>query len=165
MADIVDPMAAFLSFGPAMAEGLIDPQPSRTDPNLLVLRDDPMGKPRLSFAHMENDEVTALALIAPAEPVEGKPCFQIGYAVAEHLRGEGRGKAIAQAAIKDFTKNIGYSNISTFYLEAMIDIENAASRKIAEFVIGGTPKETIEHPSGKPAVQYMRKMEADSVRF
>ena len=160
MADIVDPMAAFLSFGPAMRNGSIDPRPSPQDPDLLVFRDNPLGKPRLAFAHVEDDEVCALALIAPAEPYDGLPCFQIGYAVAQHLRGQGRGTAIARAAIADFARNIGHSGVSSFYLEAMVGTENTASRKIAETLIGGMSRETVEQPSGKPAVQYMVKMEA-----
>lgn len=43
-----------------------------------------------------------------------------------------------------------------FYIEAIIDLNNIASQKVALKTISNTPKETIDKISGKPAYQFIK---------
>jgi hypothetical protein len=158
MPTIVNPMDAFKTFEPALRSGELEVHPGTVHPDLLVHLDHPNGEMRLTYARMSEIAVSAIAIIIPAEFENGLPVFQIGYAVAQHLRKRGIGKEIAQAAIDEFTAGMAKSGIVHFYIEAMVGVKNIASQKVAAHVIGGTPKETADHNSGEAALQYMREI-------
>ncbi|WP_106638876.1 GNAT family N-acetyltransferase [Allosphingosinicella vermicomposti] len=160
MPSLVNPMDAFKTFEPALKRGELKVQQGDTDPNLLVHLDHPMGEMRITYAKMRGESVGAIAMIINAEPFEGKPVFQIGYAVPQHLRKRGLGKEIAQAAIAEFTAGMARNGMKSFYIEAIVGIRNIASQKVAEQVIGGPTKEVADEHSGEAALQYMRKIEA-----
>ena len=45
--------------------------------------DRPNGETRLCYARMAGHTVVALVQFTPCDPVEGEPCFNVGWAVAE----------------------------------------------------------------------------------
>jgi len=155
---IVNPMDAFKTFEPALKRGKLAVERGRVDPELLVHMDQPQGKVRITYARMQGDSIVGIAIITPAEFENGLPVFQIGYAVPQHLRKRGIAKALAGAAIAEFTAGIARGGIVHFYMEAIVGIGNVASQKVAAHVIGGIPKETEDHNSGEPAVQYIMEI-------
>lgn len=155
MPTLVDPMDAFKTFEPAFRRGELLVERGRVDPELLVHLDQPMGKLRITYARMRGDSVIGIAIIIPAESENGLPVFQIGYAVPPHLRKQGIAKKLARAAIAEFTAGVARNGLVHFYMEAMVGIKNAASQIVAADVIGGEPRETEDHNSGEPILQYI----------
>lgn len=155
MPSIVNPMDAFKTFEPALKAGELRVQKGTVHPDILVHMDMPAGSLRITYAQLRGNSVSAIAIIIPAEHENGLPVFQIGYAVPQHLRKRGIGKAIARAAIEEFTAGMARNGVVHFYLEAIVGVKNIASQKVAAAVIGGTTKDIIDDGSGEAALQYM----------
>ena len=62
-------------------------RPGVLDPNLYLYVEEPsgVGGGRLTYVRLEGKTVTAFVVFAPCEPIEGMPCFAIGYAVPERI--------------------------------------------------------------------------------
>ena len=50
---------------------------------------------------LEGRTVTALVMFALCDPIEGKPCLNLGYAVPEAYRNQGRAKEAISTAISE----------------------------------------------------------------
>jgi len=161
MPTTVNPMDALKSFEPALKAGELEVGRGAVHPDLLVHIDHPMGKPRATYAKMQGESVGALAMLGPADPLNGLRVFQLGYAVPQHLRKRGLAKDIAQAAIDEFTAAMVREGIRSFYVEAVVGVKNIASQKVAARVIGGEPKAITDENSGEAALQYIRKIGGD----
>jgi predicted acetyltransferase len=162
MPTIVNPMDAFKTFEPALKSGQLNVQMGTVDPTLLMTLDEPTaGEWRMTYARMHGESVGAIAIILPAEPFKGRPVFQIGYAVPQHLRKRGLAKDVAHAAINEFTAGMARNGIKSFYIEAIVGVKNIGSQKVAAHVIGGDPENILDEHSGEAALQYMRKVDAD----
>jgi hypothetical protein len=107
--------------------------------------------------------VTAFVEFAPCEPIEGTPCFAIGYAVPEAYRNQGRAKDAIRAAISEMQN--GFSRMMpAFYIEAIVGGDNKPSQRVAEQIISSnTPRPVTDKLSGLPAFQYLQKIEAAKV--
>jgi hypothetical protein len=53
---------------------------------------------------------------------------------------------------------------ASFYVEAIVGADNAASRRVAEQIISDTPEPMVDGISGLPAFRYLRKID-DSTNF
>ncbi|MEQ6335120.1 hypothetical protein [Sphingobium sp. MK2] len=148
-------MDAFKTFEPALKAGELQVQRGTVHPDLLIHMDMPAGQMRITYAQMRGNSVSAIAIIIPAEHEKGLPVFQIGYAVPQHLRKQGIGKAIATAAIDEFTVGMARNGVVHFYLEAIVGVKNTGSQKVAAAVIGGETKEIFDENSGEAAFQYI----------
>ena len=134
----------------------VDLHPSATDRDLLFHVDRPgVGVTRLTFARMKGRTVTAMVMFTQVQHYEGKPCYQIGYAVPKRYRKQGRAKEIVAAAIKEFTSGMKRHE-PEFYIEAIIDAQNTASLHVAKQLISDSPKETTDKIAGVPAFQYVK---------
>lgn len=103
--------------------------------------------------------MTAFVVFALCEPIEGTPCFAIGYAVPEAYRNQGRAKKAISAAIAEMQNGFGRLGYSVFYVEAIVGLDNKASQRVAEQVISDKPVAVTDQVSGLPALQYLRKIE------
>lgn len=151
-------MDAFVTFGPALRSGEISVQRCELDPDLYLYVDRPIGEPRFTYVRFEQADIAAMAVFVIVQPYEGLPCFQLGYAVAEHLRDKGRAKDVALAAFTEFSHGLKRNGVDSFYIEAVVGAENIASQKVAETVVSLECSEIIEAESNKPALQYLRKV-------
>lgn len=154
MQAMTDPMDALIDFRRAFAQREIRVQPADFHPDIFVHVDQPAGGPRYTYALVEGAEVTAVALLALTEPIEGVPTFQLGYAVMESQRGAGRAQRVAMAAINEICRGLRRNGVSKLYFEAVVDRENKVSLHIAEKVIGGPRTKCLDHDSGVPAIQF-----------
>ena len=159
MTNITDPYQALVSFQQALVLGNIELQPGAIDPELFVARDAPNGRMRLTYVRLDGLAVTALATIVHAEPMNECPCFQIGYAVAESYRRQGRVTETVRAAFVEMQQGFKRAGISTFYVEAVIGASDAASNGVARRILSATPDPVTDSPSGEPAFHYIRKFE------
>ncbi|HEC3677353.1 TPA: GNAT family N-acetyltransferase [Escherichia coli] len=155
MPELVDPTDSLISFQYAFSNGLIKPSPCIVHPNMKVLLDDAEGTPRFTYAFFEEENVKGVAIYVPAEFVEGKPCFGVGYAVADEYKAQGIGTQLLIASIEEM--QYGFRNsFNEFYVEAIVGVGNQASNKLAAKVLSDTPEPGTDSYSGKPINQYMK---------
>ena len=158
MPAMTDPMNALKSFQQELPRGSLKLQQCETDKTLYVHVDQPTGKPRFTYVHLDGKTVTAMAIFALVDPINRTECFHLGYAVAEKYRGQGKGKDIVAAAIKELANGFSRTPITTFYIEAVVGEDNEASHKIAAKLLSGMPTPITDEVSGKPAFQYLKKV-------
>jgi RimJ/RimL family protein N-acetyltransferase len=97
------------------------------------------------------------------DPIEGTPCFQIGYAVPEAYRRQGRAKTVVGMAVEELQR--GFSGRGpALYVEAVVGVDNAPSRRVAEQMLSATPDTITDEVSGLPALHYLRKLDLTSPR-
>ena len=159
---MTDPMDALTGLQTALKAESVSLNPCKLNPKLKVLLDHPNGTPRFTYAHVANRTVQAVALFVLIEPYEGLPCFQIGYAVIEKLRGTGLGTRILQQSIAELTNGLRNTPVKEFYLEALVSKENISSNAIARKLISQSPIECIDEFSKQEAFQYFRRVASDA---
>lgn len=156
---MTDPSDALASFQQALLNGQMRLQRGALDPDLFLHFDRPDGvTARLTYVRLDRQTVTALAMFAMVDPMDGLPCYQVGYAVPEAYRGEGRAKSVVEAAIAELRHGLLRNNISTFYVEAIVGTDNEASKRVAVTTISATPVAVTDEVSGLPALHYTRKV-------
>lgn len=155
MPPMTDPHEGLVSYQQALNENLISPSPCSLYENMTILHDVAEGNQRLTYAIMDNDIVKATAVYVFAPNIDGIPCFGIGYAVAKEYRNQGIATQIITDSLKEFSYGMK-GKIPSFYIEAIIDVNNIASRKVALKTINDSPKETIDQVSGQSAYQFIK---------
>ncbi|MGZ5198256.1 MAG: GNAT family N-acetyltransferase [Telluria sp.] len=150
-----DLFAALQSFQGALTQGIIFPRRCALSSDLLVLKDDANGDPRLTFAAVENGVVKAIAAYLMVEPNKGLPCFQVGYAIADNFRRQGLAVTVLEKSMREMVH--GFSrHFPRFYIEAIVEEDNEASRKVAERVLRVSGEEIIDSYCGRPAIQFLK---------
>lgn len=166
MPDMVNPYLALESFQQALLDGEIRPSLCPGHHDIYVIQDEPVpGEKRITYAHIEaSGLVKALAIFAPVDPIEGCPCFGVGYAVAEAHRGQGLAKAIVESGIGQLRQGFGphlSNRFPGFYVEALVALTNTASNNVASTVLNSAPERTTDEISGEPALRYERFVKWD----
>ncbi|UFM68545.1 GNAT family N-acetyltransferase [Leclercia adecarboxylata] len=155
MPEIVDPTDSLISFQQALSNGSIRLSPCVVHTDMKVLLDDANGTPRITYAFVQGETVKGVAVYVPVDPVEGKPCFGVGYAVADEFKMQGVCTKLLTASIEEM--QYGFRNsFSEFYVEAIVGVDNQASNKLASKVLSVTPESGKDSHSGKPINQYMK---------
>lgn len=155
---MTDPMDALNGLQSALDAKSVQLQSCEVHRNLRVFLDHPMGTPRFTYALIEGGKVNAVALFVLIDPVEGVPCWQIGYAVVAQMRGKGLGTRILSNAIEELQNGLKRTPMKEFYLEAVVSPNNEASNKIARRVLSATPVPGTDQFVDEPALQYLRKV-------
>jgi hypothetical protein len=60
--------------------------------------------------------------------------------------------------MKELAHRFGRTQITNFYIEAIVGTDNEASHKIATKLLSGMPTPITDEVSGDPAFQYLRKV-------
>jgi hypothetical protein len=159
---MTDPFAALESFQEAFANGVLSLQRGVIDPELFIHVDHPNGSTRrFTYVRLDRRTVTALVMFVLVDPLEGSPCFQIGYAVPERYRAQGRAKDIVVAAIAELKRGLTGNGVPAFYVEAVVGTDNEPSMRVAAATLSTSPVQITDHVSGLPALQYLLKVEKD----
>jgi len=159
MSELTDPFAAFRSFQAAHAAGQIDLHRGRIDRNLFVHRDAPNGAQRFTYVRFDGATATCMVEFVVCDPVNGSPCFNVGYAVDPAYRSRGLAKQLLPAAIAEMQLEFGGAGLPDFYVEAIVGLDNIASQKVAASGITQDRIEGIDGESGLPMYQYLKKFE------
>lgn len=154
-----DPMRGFNLLQRALRNGDVRMEPCEHHPDLQVLEDSPNGLRRITYAVIDHGRLRATVVFAPSDPVEGVPCFGIGYAVGEKFRGRGLASTTVQKAIEELRHRIRDEVPGPFYIEAMVATSNDASNRLARRIISDRPTEVIDDVSGEPSFSYLRLVE------
>lgn len=155
---MTDPANAMDSLQSALSAGQIRLQKGALDPELYFFYDTPHGTERFSYVRLEGRLVTAFVEFVRWEPIEGRLCMHIGYAVPEAYRGKGRASEAVTAAIAELQHRLKRGGIKEFYVEAMVDADNVASQRVALKTISYSPIEAKDSITGLAALQYIRKI-------
>lgn len=135
MSALPNPHNAMLSFQEVLPHGVLPLQSGYVDKSISVMMDEPNGERRLTYARIEAGQVVAFVSAIACEPVDGVPCFNIGYAVPDGLRRAGRATAMVEAVIEEMKAGFRRAGIRQFYVEAIVSVDNAASIRVAEKVL------------------------------
>lgn len=155
---MTDPYQALISFQQALVLGNIDLRPCALDPKLYVFPDKPEGRMRLTYVRLDEAAVTALVSVVHADPIDGVPCFQIGYAVAGPYRGQGRSVEAVKAALAEMEYGFAKAGIAAFHVEAIIDAGNEAAHAVARRTLSTTPEPVADSASvDASSLHYVRK--------
>ena len=112
---------------------------------------------------LEGETVTAFVEFVPCEPINGNRCWNVGYAVPDEYRSQGRAKEIMIAAVSDLREASDRLGLRVFYVEAIVGIENKPSQRVAEQTISDRPETVTDQVSGLPAFRYVQRIEQGNV--
>lgn len=157
MTSMTDPTDALVSFQEALLTGKLHLERGRVNPDVYMHVDIANGKPRFTYAFLEEQTVIALAAFAKNGSYGELANIAVGYAVPEAYRNKGLAKAILRAGIIEMQN--GFKSMPPFYVEAVVSEENVASLKVAQTLLGEELERFIDSPSGQPCVRFARKFE------
>lgn len=92
-------------------------------------------------------------------PVEGEPCFNVGWAVPPAYRGQGRAGKAFIAAVKELRHGLAPTGLKTFWVEGIVGADNSASQRVAERVISEPVSTDTDSMASVPIVQYLRRID------
>lgn len=159
MSQMTDPMNALKELQKALVNNWVKLTPCDIHKEISVIADQPNGVVRFTYAIVENGKVQAVSLFALTDPVEGLPCFNVGYAVLVNMRDKGIGTEILRKSIEEIYKGFARNGHREFYIEAVVGVENHASNSMAKKLISESPSRGQDHFSGEEAFQYLRKLQ------
>ena len=157
LSKLPDPHDALESFQHFLRLGQLWPNPVPLNPGLHIHRDRANGGDRITYVMLDAQTVTAFVCFVPCAPVEGRPCFTIGYAVPPAYRHQGRAMQIVAAAVAQMQRGLGRNGVPIFYVEAMVGADNFEAQRVAAQTISDAPVAVTDQGSGLPALRYLRK--------
>ena len=158
MERMTDPSDALALYQQAFAAGRIPLQPGTLDRDLFVAVDQPNGHVRFSYMQADGRTLSVLVMFAQSGLVDGHPCFNVGYAVPQAYRGQGRATHALVAGLAELEHGLSRAGIPEIHIEAVIGINHTVSQKVAEAVFHDPPTEIVDSVSGLPALHYIRKI-------
>lgn len=161
MSQMTDPMNGLVSLQYEIKKNGFQLSRCALHADLQVVVDRPNGETRITYAMIDYGRVRAFVTYVSADPVDGVPCFGVGYAVPEKFRRKGLASKIIDKSLDEMKHGLARNGIRRFYVEAVIGVSNVASIKVAEKVISATPDRSgVDEFSGEPAITYLRLVEA-----
>jgi hypothetical protein len=154
-----DVAGALQSFQQAFDAGQISLRAGTLDGNIFVHLDRPNGELRLTYVRTEHGTVTAMVQFIRCDPVEGEPCFSVGWAVPAAYRDQGRAGEAFIAAIKELRHGLAPTGVKAFWVEGIVGADNKASQRVAEKVISAPVSTDTDSRAGVPIVQYLRRID------
>jgi hypothetical protein len=89
------------------------------------------------------------------EPVEGAPCFQMGWATIEGSRGKRLATNVVSKGLAELKNGMKRNDINKFYIEAIVAKSNTESIKLATRLFSVNPKACTDSFSGVNAVHFL----------
>lgn len=153
----VEMMDALTGFNAALKAGAIRIQPIATDSKVFIHADSPEGTPRLSYVQMKGAHATAIAATIIMEPLENLPVIHIGCAVREDQRGKGRGRHVLTVALQDFQTSMVAKGLTDYWIESLIESDNAASVAMTTKVLGIEPEEVTDDETDELSFGFLKR--------
>lgn len=157
----VEMMDALTGFSAALKAGAIEVRPTKTDPKIFLHADRPEGTPRLSYVRMKGSHATAIAVIVLTEPLDGLPVIHIGCAVREDQRGKGIGRHVLSVALEDFRISMAEKGITDYWIESLVEADNAPSAAMTAKVLEIDPEEVTDDETGEPSLRFLKRISAE----
>jgi len=157
--NMTDPMDALVFLQQALDAGTVQMRSCDIHPDLKVLLDYPLGELRLTYATIAGGIVQSIALFLMVDPLAGVPCFPLGWAVIESMRGRGVATETMVKAMEELRKGLKKKGIRKFYVEAIVATSNVASNRLARRLISDCPTTGTDAISSEPIFKYLRLLE------
>lgn len=154
----VEMMDALTGLNTALKAGAIKLHPTKTDPKVLLHADNPEGTPRLSFVRMKGAHATAIAVIVITEPLDNLPVIHVGCAVREDQRGKGLGRYVLTVALEDFQTSMAAKGLNEYWIESLVEADNAASVAMTTKVLGIEPEEVTDDETSEPSYRFLKRV-------
>lgn len=156
--DMVNPMDGLKELQKALDNGFnVNPCEIYSDLSMVV--DTPDNKARITYIKTDsNNSIISYCVYVSADPVEGIPCFNIGYAVPKKYQNEGLGSEIIKKSIDELKNGLKRNGRNEFYIEAIIGVDNHVSQKLAQKYISSESKKVTDSYSKQPAYQFLGKV-------
>lgn len=164
---MADPYQGMVSFQKGLRAGVLELGLVPKHQDLYSHFDLPApGVNRLTYVRLTEDRRTVKAFLSCIMngQVEGSPCIAVGYAVPEDLRNQGFAKQIFMDVIQDQIFQAGRGGHTTVYIEAVADITNLPSQRVAEAVLGVKRESITDSASSRPAYRYTAHFDTASGR-
>lgn len=155
---IANPMDALVSLQREVRRGM-PTNPTELSLGVRVVLDQPNGVIRYTYARIEHGRVKSIAIFVHHEPINGVPCFNLGYAVPEAYRNRGWAGMIIEQGIQELRRGLGRHGAKSFYIEAVVGTDNLASQRVASKIISDSPVPGTDAESGESVLQYTRLVE------
>lgn len=162
---MADPHDGMLSFQQGLSIGILEIGPVHGYPDLYSHFDVPTpGTARLTYVRLSPDRKTVEAFLTCVMngKIGGAPCVAVGYAIPEANRNKGYAKSILRDAVLDQAVQAKRSGHSHIYVEAVADLTNLASQKVAQAILKAAPEEIVDSASSRPALRYTAKVDTGS---
>jgi hypothetical protein len=156
MTTMTDPLDGLIALQDALNQRLVQLSPCELHSDISIHVDQPNGHQRLSYTKVVKGEIQAYSVFVLTEPLNGLPCFNLGYAVPEKFRKQGFATDIFKKSIDELTSGFGRNKVKEFYLEAVVSVDNIASQKMISKSFTDTPKECTDSESGQASLSYTK---------
>ncbi|MGF6180881.1 RimJ/RimL family protein N-acetyltransferase [Massilia sp. UYP32] len=158
-AQMADPNVGMVSFQQALRQGILQLAPVKGHSDLYSHFDVPApGVGRLTYVRLDKARnVKAFVACIMNGTVDGYPCVSLGYAVPEDMRAQGLAKQIVEDVIHDTLLQVGKTGARVVYIEAITDVENVASQRVAEATLEAERESITDGESGRPAYRYTQR--------
>ena len=153
---MVDPIDALSKLQEGLDGGWVVLRPGDIYPDLGVWMDEPGGITRLTYARVGGRSVEAIAVFCHNGYLDRIPVFQTGYAVVESMRRNGVGTDIVSKGIEEMRKGFARQGAKKFYVEAVVGVNNTASKRLAERLLSDAPEAIVDEFSGQSALRYVK---------
>lgn len=159
MSEMTNPMNALVQLQMALDEGVVRLHPCDIHRDISVIADKPNGTVRYTYAKVSNGTVQSIALFALIDPIDGIPCFQLGWATLEALQGRGLATDTVANGMDELVNGLKRHGDGKFYFEAVVSESNVPSQAIAKRLLSESPVKCTDVYSGEAALQYLRLVE------
>lgn len=153
MPSMTDPMNGLKSLQAEIHNG-IPLSPCKLNSDLQMFYDQPNGRHRFTFVKIESNIIRSFATFVIVEPINDLPTFNLGYAVPEEFRGAGLAMEIVEKSIAEVKAEFKRNGINSFYVEAVVGVENIPSQKVSAKLLSSNFEEITDSFSGERAYHY-----------
>ena len=142
-----NPMTGFKLLEQAFAQGFRMREVPGTE-DIFVEIDKGVRSERFTYARLHGLKVQQLVVLDENEPLNGLPCFCLFYGTLERLRGQGLTAPFIRQCLEQFKKDLQPRYGARYYIESLIEIDNAPSLAIARKLFGEASHDGIDPASG-----------------
>jgi len=160
MPDMTDPREGLKFLQMVFDKGMLEFEQCKIYPELHEHHiNDPNDAPRFTYIILKDKVVESVVFFVMVKFIERIPCFQMGWATIEAMRGKGLATNLIIKGIAEFKTRMNKNRVNKYYLEAVIPQSNTASQKLAAKVFSESPKSVVDCFSGINTLQYLSVIE------
>lgn len=155
MSEIFNPMWALVDLQQAIDRGE-DLRFTELANNFKFRYDDVPGADRFLLAKIVDGEVQSIATFGIMDPIKGVISYSVNYAVSEKHRRRGLAAELFYLGIEVMINRFRHTQLRWFYVEAIIDVANTPSIKLAEKLFSTQGTEIEDEDSGLPVLHFLK---------
>lgn len=151
-----DPMTGFKTLEMAFSQGFRMQRIPFND-NFYYTRDKAFNTYRYTYARLEKLKVQQTVVLHENEELNGLHCYCLFYGTLPELREKGLTFTFINKVIEQFKKDLP-RRIREFYIETIVDIDNAPSLALANKLFGEASHDGVDESTGSPTRIWQTKI-------